>query len=414
MAGAARGEVVGQVVYEASGGGEPYATHVALGGPAAAPRAASAASSGRLHFHPFPPAPGPATVVPAAGPAGPGPASDLTAYRPGPGGHGFLVGAGGAVMGFDAASGRALERYDVRPPGPVFSCHASPDGLLVAAGSKERVVLFDRRTGKQVAVLQESFSDDVTQVRFTQDSRYLVAGGEDGLITIFDVGKGTFDEDDALAAVLSTDTSIAKLGFYGKRGDMLWCTTNIETLHCFNWHAAVAEDDAAGIESTTVLEDARGDAARAAREAGVAELAKVDYLIGCQYDAVLERLTLAAGTAEGAVGIFPISKSKTKAKIKIKAPDHVCCGGHRTVVRACEFHNARRGGGGGGGGAHRQLVTAGEDGRVCVWTPGGGSGFPAPDSGPSATPMNVDAAPFVPGGRALGKAAAPPRRFAPY
>ena len=59
-------------------------------------------------------------------------------------------------------------------------------------------------------------------------------------------------------------------------------------------------------------------------------------------------------------------------------------------------------------------MTAGEDGRVCVWTPGGGSGFPAPDSGPSATPMNVDAAPFVPGGRALGKAAAPPRRFAPY
>ena len=42
--------------------------------------------------------------------------------------------------------------------------------------------------------------------------------------------------------------SVAKMGFYGSQQEKLWCTSNVESLHLWEW-AAACEEDAPGQSS---------------------------------------------------------------------------------------------------------------------------------------------------------------------
>lgn len=88
----------------------------------------------------------------------------------------------------------------------------------------------------------------------------------------------------------------------------------------------------------------------------------VDYLVNAQYDHHTGTLLLAAGTAQGALALFPVG---TSAPL-FRAPAVATCaaGPHEAVVRAVSLVP---------GGAGR-LVTGGEDSRVCVWSAEEGAG----------------------------------------
>nr|CAB3461944.1 unnamed protein product [Digitaria exilis] len=79
-----------------------------------------------------------------------------------------------------------------------FSFGGSSGNLLVA-GSNAQVLLWDWRNSKQVACLEESHMDDVTQV-------------------------------------MNAETSVAKVGFFGNMYQKLWCLTHIETLSVWDWN----------------------------------------------------------------------------------------------------------------------------------------------------------------------------------
>lgn len=49
------------------------------------------------------------------------------------------------------------------------------------------------------------------------------------------------DEDDLLVHTINSDSSIAKLGFFGPDNDFLYCLTHTEDV-CF-WHAAAQDND---------------------------------------------------------------------------------------------------------------------------------------------------------------------------
>eukprot|EP00064_Thunnus_orientalis_P020798 superscaffoldBa00005929_g20946 len=69
-------------------------------------------------------------------------------------------------------------------PGVVTCLTASPDGLFLAAGVAEVVYLWEVSTGKLLSVLSRHYQD-VTCLKFTDDSSHFVSGGKDNLALVW-------------------------------------------------------------------------------------------------------------------------------------------------------------------------------------------------------------------------------------
>uniref|UniRef100_A0A3Q1GGA8 WD repeat-containing protein 18 n=1 Tax=Acanthochromis polyacanthus TaxID=80966 RepID=A0A3Q1GGA8_9TELE len=73
-------------------------------------------------------------------------------------------------------------------PGVVTCLTASPDGLFLAAGVAEAVYLWEVCTGKLLSVLSRHYQD-VTCVKFTDDSSHFVSGGKDNLALVWSLSS---------------------------------------------------------------------------------------------------------------------------------------------------------------------------------------------------------------------------------
>lgn len=93
--------------------------------------------------------------------------------------------------------GRTSERRDTnlirqseRQPGPVYSIAYSPDGGRVAVGSIGEVRIYSAKDGARLAVLS-GHEGAIFAVAFSADGKQVSTGGYDGMVRIFDAGKGT-------------------------------------------------------------------------------------------------------------------------------------------------------------------------------------------------------------------------------
>ncbi|KAM6938378.1 WD repeat-containing protein 18 isoform 1-T2 [Lycodopsis pacificus] len=73
-------------------------------------------------------------------------------------------------------------------PGLVTSLTASPNGLFLAAGVAEAVYLWEVSTGKLLSVLSRHYQD-VTCLKFTDDSSHFVSGGKDNLALVWSLSS---------------------------------------------------------------------------------------------------------------------------------------------------------------------------------------------------------------------------------
>ncbi|XP_051967704.1 WD repeat-containing protein 18 [Xyrauchen texanus] len=71
-------------------------------------------------------------------------------------------------------------------PGVVTCLCASPNGLYVLAGIAEAVYLWEVSTGNLLAILRRHYQD-VSCIRFTDDSSHFVSGGKDNLALIWNL-----------------------------------------------------------------------------------------------------------------------------------------------------------------------------------------------------------------------------------
>ncbi|XP_057963531.1 WD repeat-containing protein GTS1 [Malania oleifera] len=232
---------------------------------------------------------------------------------------------------FDIRVGNSQEIFS-------FAFGGSGDNLL-AAGCKSQILFWDWRNRKQVACLEDSHVDDVTQVLFIPDHQNkLVSTSVDGLMCIFRT-DGDINDDDNLESVINVGTSIGKVGFFGESYRKLWCLTHIETLSVWDWKDTRVESN---------FQDARSLASDSWT------LDHVDYFVDC-FRGEDERLWVIGGTNAGTVGFFPVTY---RGMGGIGAAEAVLEGGHTGLVRSVlPFSNA----------AGIFGWTGGEDGRLCCW-----------------------------------------------
>ncbi|XP_050203689.1 WD repeat-containing protein GTS1 [Mercurialis annua] len=227
-----------------------------------------------------------------------------------------------------------------------FSVGGSADHLL-AAGSKSQILFWDWRNKKQVACLEESHTEDVTQVHFIPGhGNKLLSASVDGLMCIFDT-NGDINDDDHLESVINVGTSIGKVGFFGENYQKLWCLTHVESLSIWDWKDAKNEAN---------LQEARSMAS------DNWALDQVDYFVDCHYPGEGESLWVIGGTSGGALGYFPVNYSGAGG---IGSPGAILGGGHSGVVRSILPMSNVKGGSPQGQGIFGW--TGGEDGRLCCW-----------------------------------------------
>ncbi|XP_008672316.1 WD repeat-containing protein GTS1-like isoform X1 [Zea mays] len=221
------------------------------------------------------------------------------------------------------------------------------NGSLLAAGSNAQVLFWDWRSSRQIACLEESHMDDVTQVKFTPDQQSkLISAAVDGLICVFDT-DGDIDDDNHLLSVMNAETSVAKVGFFGNKYKKLWCLTHIETLSVWDWNDGARELN---------IEDARSLATDRWN------LDHVDYFVDCHYSVPDDRLWLIGGTTAGTLGYFPVRNDHDGP---IGSAEAILEGGHTGVVRSVYPSSGIHG----RLGQNRGIFgwTGGEDGRLCCW-----------------------------------------------
>ncbi|KAJ0032608.1 hypothetical protein NQD34_002689 [Periophthalmus magnuspinnatus] len=73
-------------------------------------------------------------------------------------------------------------------PGVVTCLTASPNGLFLATGVAEAIYLWEVSTGKLLSVLSRHYQD-VTCVKFTDDSSHFVSGGRDNLALVWSLSS---------------------------------------------------------------------------------------------------------------------------------------------------------------------------------------------------------------------------------
>lgn len=222
-------------------------------------------------------------------------------------------------------------------------------GSLLACGTEEaidsKIVFWDARKLQSSAPLGqyvESHSDSITAVRF--QGQMFFSGSVDGLVCGFDVTQPS--ESASLVSVVNPNGACLKLGCFGTRG--LYVTTSSETFHLFDY-------DTAQTISSYDNDVMRGVGCRELLTEKTAGKMELTYLIDGLWEPKTQKLLMLAGNGNGEAFGFEVTLNGFE-------PLGPLVGVHSEVVRCCKSYD-------GGKASGFNIITGGEDGKVCLWKP---------------------------------------------
>jgi WD40 repeat protein len=246
----------------------------------------------------------------------------------------------GFVRTWDSRSGSApVESYSSQRGSPIFSCDSDPTRVIGGVG--DELYLWDRRTRKTIGKFADTHLMDIVQVRWNRVSaNCFVSASEDGNVAVFDLTE-VIDEEDSFVGAISIN-SASRIGFFGPDSERLWCTSNMESLHWWDWRASCDPECSSGAGVTAEAQTAREDMS-------------MDYIIRCHQDPSSGTMYCLSGDVEGSVAVYPCHD--TQGRIHFGAsPLIVLKGGHSGVVRDTITLSDSN-----------SLLSGGEDGKICVW-----------------------------------------------
>ena len=212
----------------------------------------------------------------------------------------------------------------------VIAVTSSLNDTLIAAAIGSSIVFHDMRKmgGPPLASYEDCHTDLITNLKFSKmHPAILASGGEDGLACIFNTAESS--DKQAVTSILNVDCPIRSLGYFGRGDEGLYCLTSSETASF--WHHSSAQRIG---NFTTVRTDL-----------------DVDYLVSCFFSPDEEELFLLGGKYTGEAILAGVTPESI---IRIGSLDN----GHNDVIRSSVYY---------AGASGRKLITAGEDGRICLF-----------------------------------------------
>jgi len=330
----------------------------------------------------------------------------------------------GTIRAWNTKTGEEMAVFQAPGGGgkEIWSLAVSPSGAIIAGGVTGEVILWSRRTGEVLAIFDDSHMNDVTQLRFhpSSDKVILLTSSEDGLVCVFDL-TSQIDEEDSFLGCQNVHNAVADFGFYGPRGHSVWIRTCVEGIHLWDWRSACNDhdEDQSNMDPELAeprIENARELVAHLVRQSTQPDsqalqevrwttmetpLVTINYLVGCHYDHVTDKLWLLAGNNAGLVAFFPMRRTQKKITVvlgdmagdgddttmaverdddqndiasssasalpmesvcvglAIDSPDAILMGTHNVVVRAVLWPWT---------GPSGLYISGGEDSRLCLWT----------------------------------------------
>ena len=212
-----------------------------------------------------------------------------------------------------------------------LSISAGIDDILIAVSSGHSIYFYDARYNgkKSLGEYADCHTDLVNTLKFlsTQPS-YLISGGEDGLVCVFDTSVSA--QDSAVISICNTESPISRLSLFGPSEEGLLCISSIETATAWHYPTSQRIGNYPNIRADIAL----------------------DYLVDSCYSEANDSLLLIGGKHDGSAILLSVEPDVCTPLCNLKD-------GHRSTVRCAKFRP---------GPSPSLLLTGGEDGRVCVWS----------------------------------------------
>jgi len=290
------------------------------------------------------------------------------------------------VHAFDTRSNTMAHQWDFGPlardVGELGAMDISTTGTILCLGLGSEVCFFDvrgrnqggREGGRAPLLLDRysSHSDAVTSLMWHPFlPRHTLSASEDGLVNVYD--SGIAGEEDALVSTLNVGDSLSHFGVFGPSGALVHCATRTGELSVWN---------IGGAEKLAEFVGLRGVGSQAPQP-GPGDTPHLDYLLSAHYHPSRDTLTALGAENNGNIHVLDVTLQGCGVKGVLK-------GGHTASPR-CAAMPIRDPG---------VVYTGGEDGRVCTWREGSGSGRDAKMEGsrgkqaPSSRPWDDEAALF--------------------
>jgi hypothetical protein len=149
-------------------------------------------------------------------------------------------------------------------------------------------------------------------------------------------------QEDAVLSICNTECPVRQIGFFGNGLEGVFSLSTVETASC--WHFPSSQRIG---EFSTIREDFG-----------------VDYLVDCWgSDSDPNGLFMAIGSHDGEMKVCSVDPSGLIPQYVLPASSATNPNGHSDTIRACKkIHSAANG--------CDILLSAGEDGKICMWRQG--------------------------------------------
>jgi WD40 repeat protein len=269
--------------------------------------------------------------------------------------------ADGTVTIFDIRQAHrpAFQAKLARPDEEALSVSMGFDGGIAAVGTnKSKIHFFDvRNAGGILGSYSQAHTDEITRVRFqtttapgimttsTTTTSTLVSAGEDGLVVVYDTSQPS--EEAAIQNVLSVQSAVREVGFFGPQSDGIYCLTGSESLLLYHKDDSVCRKDFGPNLRNDLAHQILGSSANNHNNHNECP-SPIEYLVDCHWDMNRQELQLLAGNSRGDCAIYNVGDQGISLRNRMQ-------GGHRGVVRAWNHLSSS------------VFVTVGEDARLCEW-----------------------------------------------